>query len=112
MRETCAVRNTVDKHPFEVATQVIDYPSLMRAEFLSKSSWWVTTKLHLEHQIEQICPTATRLAPHGDLLMMTSSNDRATSSHGQGGLQLLSSGGRQLETKTSSESGGSEEERW
>ena len=112
MCETCAVRHTVDKHPFEVATQVIDYPSLMRAEFLSKSSWWVTTKLHLEHQIEQICPTVTRLAPHGDLLMMTSSNDRATSSHGQGGSQLPSSGGRQLETKTSSESEGSEEERW
>ena len=69
-------------------------------------------KLHLEHQIEQICQTVTKLAPHGDLLMMTSSNDRATSSHGQGGSQLLSSGGRQLETKTSSASEGSEEDRW
>ena len=111
MCATRAVRHTVDKHPFEVALQVADYSSLMSAEFVSRSSWWIAMKLHLEHQIEQICPTVTRLAPHGDLLMMTSSNDRATSSHGQGGSQLPSSGGRQLETNTSSESEGSEEER-
>ena len=35
-------------------------------------------KLHLEHQIERICPKVTKLAPHGDLLMMTSSNASLT----------------------------------
>ena len=53
---TCAVRHTIEKHPFVVATQVIDYSSLMRPGFLSKTNWWITAKLHLQQQIQEICP--------------------------------------------------------
>ena len=70
-------------------------------------------KLHLEHQIERVCPKVTRLAPHGELLMMTSSNDQAAAIHGKGKSQLRSRGGCQFGTDNmESDSEGSEEERW
>ena len=66
--ETFAVCHTVDKHPFEVALQVADYSSLMRAEFVSMSSWWITMKLHLEFQIERICKTNNKIGSSGGSL--------------------------------------------
>ena len=74
---TCAVCHTVDKHPFEVALQVADYSSLMRPEFVSRSSWWIAMKVHLELQIERICSKVTRLAPQGYLLMCKQADDCA-----------------------------------
>ena len=89
----------MDNHSLQVAAQRLDYCSMMKKIYISNMIWWDIAKVHVEHQVDEICPEISE-PTLGEILILEASKSIAVVHRSSDGSLPSSSGTRRSRTET------------